>query len=81
MHTGFPQAHFLHRSQALLTLLLSFSSLLLFADGIFWSSEPVLFGVAAAVASMLLVGVHVDDPRFALLAGERPWGRLPSSIL
>ena len=81
MHTDFAQAHFLHRSQALLTLLLSFSSLLLFADGTFWSPEPVLFGVTTAVASMLLAGVHAEDPRFALLAGEHPWCRLPFSIL
>ena len=63
VHTDATQAHFLHRSQALLTRLLSFSSLFLFADDIFRSLELVLAGVAVAVAStMPLAGVHVDAP-------------------
>lgn len=72
VHAGYFQAHFLHRSHALLTLLLSFSSLLLFAVAILRSPEPALFAMAVAVASMLLVDVHVDDPCLELLLGEHP---------
>lgn len=53
---------FLHRSQALLTLLLSLSSLLLFSVAILRSPEPALFGMAVAV----------NDPCLELLPGEHP---------
>jgi hypothetical protein len=59
MRAKFSQAHFLHRSQALLTLLLSRSSLLLFAGGDLGSSELALAGVTVVTASIPLAGVHL----------------------
>lgn len=58
VHAEFQQAHFLHRSQALLTLLLSRSSLLLFIGGDFGSSGLALAGVTVVTASIPLAGVH-----------------------
>jgi len=72
-----PQAHFLHRSHALLTLLLSRSSLLLFAGGDLGSSELALAGVTVVTASMPLAGVHLAvDACFGSTSAEAVRGGL-----